>query len=214
MIIGLLICILFFLARERIKYTTGKTRTLWNHLKNDCVSCPQKVKARAKAVRGEAISDEELQPEAGASSTGNTSKQARDNDKPGFAKKPKLTQSAFQILQAPSIAFNKMRQEAFESDLVRMFATANFPLSSIEDPEVRKFLLKWIPGAKIPWAKSFGGPILSSEVSRLENEIKARAKGKLATVQCDGWKDVSRKHLVAFMFTAERKVSNVSTIVL
>lgn len=194
-----------FSARQRVKYITGKTKTLWNHLKNDCKTCPRDVKDKAKAARGEPTGTSEdgleLSTVQGQSRTRSTSSNS------GVLKKPKLTQTTFQVLQAKSITFNKERQEAFESDLVRVFATANFPLSAIEESEVRKFLSRWIPGAKVPWAKTFSGSILLEEVSRLEHQIKSRAKGKLATVQCDGWKDVSRKHLVAFMFTAERNAS-------
>lgn len=190
------------LARKRIRYITGKTSTLWNHLKNDCKSCPKHVRRLAKIARGESInkSDED---------GGESSSELVPESFNKRAKTSKALQTTFQVLKVPSVPFTSNRQHEFESDLVRMFATANFPISSIEEEEVRKFFSKWIPGASIPWAKRFGGSILSKEVGRLGNELKSRVKGRLATVQCDGWKDVSRKHLIPFMFTADRTVSQI-----
>ncbi|KAF9508693.1 hypothetical protein BS47DRAFT_1302521 [Hydnum rufescens UP504] len=31
-------------------------------------------------------------------------------------------------------------------------------------------------------------------------------KGKYATGQCDGWKDISKNHLIAFLVTAKGKI--------
>jgi hypothetical protein len=44
------------------------------------------------------------------------------------------------------------------------------------------------------------------EVIKIQGEIKETSREKYATVQCDGWKDISKKHLVAFMYTADRQV--------
>ncbi|KAF8344388.1 hypothetical protein F5887DRAFT_834545, partial [Amanita rubescens] len=49
------------------------------------------------------------------------------------------------------------------------------------------------------------GTILKHAVSDLEYTLQSEGKGQLATLQCDGWKDVSRKHLVAFMYTLSCK---------
>ena len=189
------------IARKRIKYITGKTSTLWNHLKNDCASCPEHVRQLARVARGEAVSNKLKLDDNGP---GPSTIQQPGN----IAKKAKLTQASFQVLKAPAIPFTKERQRQFELDLIRVFAAANFPLSAVEEPEFRHFFKTYLPEATLPWAKRFGGAVLSEEVAQLENELRSTAAGKLATVQCDGWKDISKKHLIAFMYTAQRIVSS------
>ena len=39
-----------------------------------------------------------------------------------------------------------------------------------------------------------------------QGEVKTKYTGGLATLQCDGWKDVSKLNLIAFMFTASQTV--------
>jgi|SRR5882762_9432139 len=41
----------------------------------------------------------------------------------------------------------------------------------------------------------------------MEGSVREVSKGALATIQCDGWKDISKKHLVVFMFTVNREVN-------
>jgi hypothetical protein len=42
-------------------------------------------------------------------------------------------------------------------------------------------------------------------MTKMENSLKESVKGAYATVQEDGWKSLSKKHLVAFMYTAKRQ---------
>ncbi|KIJ50719.1 hypothetical protein M422DRAFT_79785, partial [Sphaerobolus stellatus SS14] len=55
------------------------------------------------------------------------------------------------------------------------------------------------------------GPLLHREVVQSESEVKLQNIGAFATVQCDGWKDISKFNLIAFMFTALRK-AHITTV--
>ncbi|KDQ07177.1 hypothetical protein BOTBODRAFT_120426, partial [Botryobasidium botryosum FD-172 SS1] len=50
------------------------------------------------------------------------------------------------------------------------------------------------------------GPVLKEEVHKVEESVQHHVKGKLATGQSDGWKDVSKTSLVGFMITVTKKV--------
>ncbi|KAF8227759.1 hypothetical protein L208DRAFT_1295167 [Tricholoma matsutake] len=39
-------------------------------------------------------------------------------------------------------------------------------------------------------------------MTKIENSLKESVKGAYATIQEDGWKSLSKKHLVAFIYTA------------
>ncbi|KIJ47124.1 hypothetical protein M422DRAFT_164447, partial [Sphaerobolus stellatus SS14] len=68
-----------------------------------------------------------------------------------------------------------------------------------------KLLNSLNPSAKLPHWKKLSGPLLRHEVVQSEAEVKLQNVSALATVQCDGWKDISKFNLIAFMFTTMHK---------
>ena len=80
------------------------------------------------------------------------------------------------------------------------------------DPEVKKLFTDYLPGARLPSRQYLCGSLLKRAVNEIEADRK-RDDGtllRLATMQCDGLKDLSRKHIVAFLYTANREVSITS----
>jgi len=73
---------------------------------------------------------------------------------------------------------------------------------SIHDPEVHKLFKLIAPSAVIPDYKKLSNSILNCEVVKIKGSLKAAVKGHYATLQADGWKDISKTHLVAFIITA------------
>jgi hypothetical protein len=69
------------------------------------------------------------------------------------------------------------------------------------------FVEKWIPGAELPDRRALSGRILDREVARVEARTRERIKGKIATGQCDGWKNVAKTSVVTSMITVEHVVS-------
>lgn len=93
-----------------------------------------------------------------------------------------------------------------EKLLVRAWVSAGVSWNAIDNPEMRELFLFLNPSANIPHQKKLSGPLLRQEVVLTEGELRNKVKGALTTLQCDGWKDVSKKSLIAFMFTALRMV--------
>jgi len=85
--------------------------------------------------------------------------------------------------------------------------SAGWAFTSITDPEVQKLFHDYIPGARLPTHQQLSNQILNHEIVRIQGGLKESSKGQYATVQCDGWKDISKKHLVAFIYTANREVN-------
>ena len=90
--------------------------------------------------------------------------------------------------------------------------SAGWSFNSITDPEVQKLFHGFIPGAVIPTRQKLSDQILSRELVKMEGTLKQSVQGAYATLQQDGWKDLSKKHLVAFMYTANQEVIHTIAI--
>jgi hypothetical protein len=91
--------------------------------------------------------------------------------------------------------------------LLKVFVSAGIPWNAASDPEMHLFFEKWLPGSKIPDRRVLSGRLLDKEVLEAENRMRGRMEGKLATGQCDGWKNAARASVVASMVTVEGEVS-------
>jgi hypothetical protein len=98
-------------------------------------------------------------------------------------------------------------QEDFDDDLLRLFVSCGFAWNSASNPQMGLFVEKWIPGAELPDRRALSGRILDREVARVEARTRERIKGKIATGQCDGWKNVAKTSVVTSMITVEHVVS-------
>jgi len=102
---------------------------------------------------------------------------------------------------AEFIPWTKERKKNFERRVLRLTASAGFPLSWIENPEWGKLCDEFIPGAPHISRKVLTTRILGEVVSEFRAEAKRQCSGKEATMQSDGWTGVNNHHLVAFMIT-------------
>ena len=97
--------------------------------------------------------------------------------------------------------------------MLRLTASAGFPLSWIENPEWVKLCDNFIPGAPQISRKVLMQRILWEVVNEFREEAKRKCSGKEATMQSDGWTGINHHHLLAFMIMADQKVSaNVNKI--
>jgi hypothetical protein len=185
-----------------VTFTTGKLSTLNNHLLA-CEYSPGAVKERAQNWKHSDQGASEDEIEILGESTSSSGKRPRVDSTHIVSRKK---QQKFTVVAAQSHPLNPAKQTAFEDQLIRAFVSAGWSFNSLTDPEVNKLFLDWIPGAKIPTRQRFSGHILNRQVQKIQSSIKLSVSGEYATVQCDGWKDISKRHLVAFMFTAGREV--------
>jgi hypothetical protein len=91
--------------------------------------------------------------------------------------------------------------------MLKLFVFCGFARNSANDPQIA-FVEKYIPGAKVPDRRVLSGRILDGEVAKVEERIV----GKMATGQCDGWKNVAKTSVVTSMITVEHEVSMVIQI--
>lgn len=111
-------------------------------------------------------------------------------------------------------AWSKEQQEEFDRDLCNVLVSRNWAWSSVHDPVFRDFLKKYIPGCHIPSPEHLSGAVLNKHAAEVEEMMKQTLRGKFATGQCDGWKDVTRASLVASLVTVEGKVCISPAVIL
>jgi hypothetical protein len=97
-------------------------------------------------------------------------------------------------------------QSEFENHIAWITASANLPLSWVDNLEVVTFMDKYIPAATAPSRKVLTKRIIPKLVEELQSTAKKETRGKNATLQAEGWTGGNHQHLVAFMITAEKKV--------
>jgi hypothetical protein len=98
------------------------------------------------------------------------------------------------------------RQDEFDRDMCKLFVSCGFAWNAASNPEMSLFVSKWIPGATVPDRRSLSGRVLDGEVAKVEARTKERIAGKMATGQCDGWKNVAKTSIVTSMITVEHEV--------
>jgi hypothetical protein len=105
-------------------------------------------------------------------------------------------------------SWNDGDQTEFESLITQLTASANFPLSWVENPAWIRFCDRFLPGAHLPSRKVLTKRLIPTEVERFTKNAKKSAKGCYVTLQCDGWTSISFLHLIAFIITTSlREVS-------
>ncbi|PPQ82992.1 hypothetical protein CVT25_005295 [Psilocybe cyanescens] len=105
--------------------------------------------------------------------------------------------------------WSSARKKRFEHRILRLTASAGFPLSWVANPEWHAFCDEFTPGAPKISRKVLTRRILREVVAEFREEVKKQVKGKNATIQEDGWTGINNRHLVAFMITANRKIHTV-----
>lgn len=98
------------------------------------------------------------------------------------------------------------RVKAFEHKILRLTASAGFPLSWVENPEFHALQDEFITGSPRISRKVLTKRILCDVVTEFHEVVKQQTVGKEATIQSDGWTGINNHHLVAFMITADKKV--------
>ncbi|KAF8234314.1 hypothetical protein L208DRAFT_1376982 [Tricholoma matsutake] len=195
----------YSLVKETIKCVTGKGPVMVNHLL-ECDYCPDNIKKKVRALKDgkELDSDHELNPVDIASHMLSAS-----GGHAGNVKKKK--QASFTVVTAKAVTFSPTKQVEFENMLLQASISVGWSFNSLNDPEVCKLFAAFIPGAVIPDCRKLPTSILKCEVIKVEGSVKEAVKGHYVTLQADWWKDISKKHLLAFMVTANCESSEQKT---
>jgi len=102
------------------------------------------------------------------------------------------------------------RQRLFETRIARLTSSAGLPLAWVDNPEWALFCEEYIPMARSPSRKTLTNRIIPSLVDQLRNNARSETQGSYSTLQADGWTGVNHRHLIAFMITANKKVSSMN----
>ncbi|RXW12099.1 hypothetical protein EST38_g13755, partial [Candolleomyces aberdarensis] len=71
----------------------------------------------------------------------------------------------------------------------------------VSNPQTRIFLQKWIPGSPSLDRHVLSGPILDTLANNSIQATRRAIEGRLATGQCDGWKNMAKQSVIASMLT-------------
>ncbi|KII89273.1 hypothetical protein PLICRDRAFT_175485 [Plicaturopsis crispa FD-325 SS-3] len=102
-------------------------------------------------------------------------------------------------------------QTEFDQDLCNVFVACGIPWNAAANPQLKLFTQKWIPGAKVPDRRALSGKVLDGEVAKVEEKTRVKIQGKLATGQCDGWKNIAKTSVVTSMVTVKHEAYLVRT---
>lgn len=113
---------------------------------------------------------------------------------------------SFTTPTSPDMAWSDARQVRFEERILRLTASAGFPLSWVENPEWLNFCTEFIPQAKSPSRKVLTQRLLPRTLAQLQTQAKERVRGQNVTASCDGWTGENFHHYIAFMIVARKEV--------
>lgn len=179
-----------YLALTRVIPVCGQKDKMLAHLKHCIMISPEKLKEIIIEVR----SEKENQPPTPLSTPnmafhqnlpflGTHQDLASPHHPPTRPLKRKRTSQSNFSLEAP-IMWDESTHTEFASDMCKLFVACGFAWNSADNPEMRIFLEKWIPGVRVPGRRVLAGVVLDGEVELVE---KTRLKGRwLRTNVTDG----------------------------
>lgn len=77
-------------------------------------------------------------------------------------------------------------QSEFGEDICKLLIAIRAPWNAANNPQMHLFSQKWIPGSIVPDRRTLSGPVLDREAAKVEDKLKGKLKGRLATFTTDG----------------------------
>lgn len=101
----------------------------------------------------------------------------------------------------PQTAWSMESQREFESRIARITASANIPLSWVDDPEFVAFVRRFIPAARPVSRRVLTSRLIPSELNAQRLALLPQIENADATLQCDGWSGGNFHHYTGFTMT-------------
>jgi len=99
---------------------------------------------------------------------------------------------------------------AIHCQLLRALLSANIPFSFVDNPEVIKLFRMLRPSYNLPSRKWISTEILDQVHQEVEHKIQEFVTdAKFLTLSGDGWTNVSKQSMVNFIFTNEKRQSQI-----
>ncbi|KAI4519678.1 hypothetical protein K525DRAFT_205497 [Schizophyllum commune Loenen D] len=162
------------LRKEAIRATEpirGRVDVMKRHIKK-CELVKQAAKDRLAA--------EEIEKQSDAAQ-----EDADSSDHPATARPPGPIQTLFKV--AKNKPFTPAAQAEFERDFLKLLIVMNVAMLAANDPYVKHFFEKYVPGARLPDRKQLSNRILDDEVNHVTAAVASDVKGQYATGTVDGW---------------------------
>ncbi|KAI8986109.1 hypothetical protein BD414DRAFT_416319 [Trametes punicea] len=120
------------------------------------------------------------------------------------------------LLQSPCAScpchqWDNARQNDFAADLCKMFVMCNIPWNAADNIQMEHFFKKWLPSAKLPDRRKLSGTYLKEAVALVQITVHTNIRGKLATGQSDGWKNISKVSVITSTMSVNREVYLIQT---
>lgn len=104
-------------------------------------------------------------------------------------------------------------QDDFAGDLCKLLISLNTAWAAADNPTLHTFVHKWIgPEVVVQDRRIVSGRVLDNEVRKVENKVRQKVRGKLATGSCDGWKNIAKTSVVTSLMTVDTIVSQYSLL--
>jgi hypothetical protein len=103
-------------------------------------------------------------------------------------------------------SLNPLLQQEFGEDFCKLLIATRSSWNTAQNPQMRLFVDKWIPGAIVPDRRTLSGPILDREAGKVEEKLKLKLKEWKATFQTDGWKNKAKQAIIATMVSVDFEV--------
>jgi hypothetical protein len=104
------------------------------------------------------------------------------------------------------VNFTYTESKEFHTDLLHLFVANGFALHAINSVQTGLFFDKYLPGAELPTRQALGGPILRSAVQESREHMVKAVAGRMAVGISDGWKNISKHQLLAYMINVDYTV--------
>jgi len=103
-------------------------------------------------------------------------------------------------------------QEEFSADLCKLFISTNTAWYAAENPSLHRFVHKWVGSEVVVQDRRIlSGRVLDNEVKKVEEALAKKVRGKEATGQCDGWKNVAKSSVISTMMSVENEQYLIQT---
>jgi len=102
-------------------------------------------------------------------------------------------------------------QRRYQKDFCRVLIGINAAWCAADNLVFREFLGTWVDRpVSLPNRRAVSGHVLTSVVESVQEKVAKVMKGKMATGQCDGWKNIAKSALVSSVMTVDSTVSHLA----
>ena len=110
----------------------------------------------------------------------------------------------------PKLFHHPIFRMKFSADLCCLLIKLNMVWAAADRPGLQRFIHKWVGSEVIVQdQRILSGRVLDKGVQKVKEVIWQKVQGKLATGECNGWKNVAKSNVVMLVMTVDGVVSKM-----